>query len=135
MESAHGICGWLDSLAAANTSRRWIGCRLWLRRTGTTDGSHSGAVKSQRDIAAKPLRGSEIYRVPRRVHPRESSYYVVRSCGWRLGSLARALRANTGAASKARTCQLESDRTIGEAAFRIVGAGEVATDRRELFPA
>src|SRR5271167_2461257 len=135
MESAHGILGWLDSLAAANTSREWIGCRLRLRRTGAVDGPHSGIVKSQRDIASKPLRGCEIYRLPRRVHPRESSYYVVRPCGRRLGCLARAFRANTGAASKANACQLESNRSIGQTAFRIVGAGEVATSRRELYSA
>ena len=135
MGSARGICGWLDSLAAANTSRGWIGCRLRLRRTGATDGSHSGVVKSQRDIAAKPLRGCEIYRLSRRMHTRKGSYYAVRSCGWRLGCLARAFRTNTGAASKACACQLESDRSIGQTAFHIVGAGEVATNRRELFPA
>src|SRR5271169_6144684 len=127
MESAHGILGWLDPLAAANTSRGWIGCRLWLRRTGATDGFHSGVVKSQRDIAAKPLRGCEIHRLSRRVHPRKSSYYVVRSCGWRLGCLARAFRTNTGAASKGCACQLESDRSIEQTAFHTVGAGEIAT--------
>src|ERR1019366_7554717 len=46
MGAAHGICSRLDSLAAANTSRRRIGCRLRLRRPGATDGSHSGVVKS-----------------------------------------------------------------------------------------
>src|SRR5271157_5576189 len=134
MGAAGGICGWLDSLAAANNSRGWIGCRLRLRRTSTTDGSHSGAVKSQRDIAAKPLRGCEIHRLSRRMHTRKGSFDAVRSCGWRLGSLARAFRANTGTASKAFARQLESDRSIEQAAFHTVGAGEVATNRRKLFP-
>src|SRR5208337_1265104 len=38
-------------------------------------------------------------------------------------------------ASKPCACQLESDRSIGQAAFHIFGAGEVATNRREPFPA
>src|SRR5271157_4497795 len=135
MEPAHGVCGWLDSLAATNTSGQWIGCRLRLRRTGATDGSHSRVVRSQRDTAAKPLRGCEIYRLPRRVHPRESSSYVVGFCALRLGLMAHAFRANTGTASKACACQLESDRSIGEAGFHFVGAGKVAGARRELFPA
>ncbi len=113
----------------------WIGCRLRLRRTGAVDGPHSGVANSQRDIASKPLRGSEIYRLPRRVHPGESPYHVVWSCGRRLGSLARTFRANTGAASKARARQLESDRSVGQATVHIVSASEAATTRREFSPA
>jgi hypothetical protein len=135
MGDAHGICGRLDSLAAAHTSRRRIGCRLRLRRAGATDGSHSGVVKSKRDIAARPLGGCEIYRLSRRMHTRKGSFDAVWSCGWRLGRLARAFRANTGAAAKACACRLESNRSIGQTAFHIVGAGEVATSGRELFPA
>src|SRR5271157_1847021 len=100
MESADGICGWLASLAATNTSGEWIGCRLRLRGTGAADGSHSGVVKSQRYIASKSLRGFEIHRLSRRMHTRKGSFDAVRSCGWRLGSSARALRANAGTASK-----------------------------------
>src|SRR5271157_2813728 len=68
------------------------------------------------------------------MHTRQGSFDAVRSCEWRLGSVARALRANAGTASKAFARQLESGRNIGQAAFHIVGADEVATNRRELFP-
>ena len=135
MGSPGGICGWLTSLAAANTSRGRIGCRLRLRRTSTTDGSHSGVVKPQRDIACKPFGGCEIYRLPRRMHTQKGSFDAVRSCGWRLGSLARAFRTDTGATSKACAWQLEDDRSIGQTAFHTLGAGEVAGSRRELLPA
>src|SRR5271157_5412668 len=135
MGSPGGICGWLTSLAAANTSRGRIGCRLRLRRASATDGSHSGVVKPQRDIACKPFGGCEIYRLPRRMHTRKGSFDAVRSCGWRLGSLARAFRTDTGATSKACAWQLDGDSSIGQTAFHIVGAGEVADSRRELLPA
>src|SRR5271165_3480653 len=48
----------------------------------------------KRDIASKPLRGCEIHRLSPRMHTRKGSFDAVRSCGWRLGSLARAFRAN-----------------------------------------
>ncbi len=94
------------------------------------------ASSSRKETSLPSLSADVKYIVCRDVCiPRESSYYVVSSNGRRLGCLARAIRANTGTAFEAIACRLESNRSIGQTAFRIVGAGEVATGKRELFPA
>jgi hypothetical protein len=128
--------GWPDSLAAADPSGEWIGHRLRLRRTGATDGSHRGDARAQRDLDSTHVGGCEIYRLSRSVHSREGSSYAGCSCRRsRLGCVACAVRANKDAVSKARACQLESDRSSGQGTFHVDGASEAASIKREIFPA